>query len=211
MRKSKKEIIDRDVIIDLLNTCHVGRLGTIGKDGCPMVKPLNFAYHDDKIYFHTANEAESIEAATKFTIDDRMEIDLGNQKVELVFHGASHTNDSIMVCLPDKNIVFAGDILFTNYHPFMADGDIEGWVKVLNHIASMGNVTIIPGHGPVSGKQDIEDMKNYLITFDKKAKELTANSNDAAQIVSEMKKSLPVRAEGESMIPANIQMKYLKR
>jgi hypothetical protein len=54
MRKSKKEIIDRDVIIDLLNTCHVGRLGTIGKDGCPMIKPLNFAYHDGKIYFHTA-------------------------------------------------------------------------------------------------------------------------------------------------------------
>ena len=61
MRKWKKEIKDRAVIIDLLNTCHVGRLGTIGKDGYPMVKPLNFAYHDRKIYFHTAKEGEKIE------------------------------------------------------------------------------------------------------------------------------------------------------
>ncbi|MDA8214587.1 MAG: pyridoxamine 5'-phosphate oxidase family protein [Nitrospiraceae bacterium] len=45
MRKWKKEIKDKAVIIDLLNTCHVGRLGTIGKDGYPMVKPLNFAYN----------------------------------------------------------------------------------------------------------------------------------------------------------------------
>ena len=42
MRRSKKEIKDRNVIIEMLNTCHVGRLGTTGKDGYPMVKPLNF-------------------------------------------------------------------------------------------------------------------------------------------------------------------------
>ncbi|NJD57496.1 MAG: pyridoxamine 5'-phosphate oxidase family protein [Nitrospirae bacterium] len=61
MRKSNKEIKDPSVIFDLLNTCHVGRLGTIGKDGYPMVKPLNFAYAAGKIYFHTAKEGEKIE------------------------------------------------------------------------------------------------------------------------------------------------------
>ncbi len=74
MRRWKKEIKDKAIIIDLLNTCHVGRLGTIGKDGYPMVKPLNFAYNPPsppfskggqggfgKIYFHTAKEGEKIE------------------------------------------------------------------------------------------------------------------------------------------------------
>ena len=61
MRRWKKEIKDKSVIIELLNTCHVGRLGTNGKDGYPIVKPLNFAYHDGKIYFHTAKEGEKIE------------------------------------------------------------------------------------------------------------------------------------------------------
>lgn len=56
MRRGTKEIKDKAVIIELLNTCHVGRLGTTGKDGYPMVKPLNFAYSDGKIYFHTAIE-----------------------------------------------------------------------------------------------------------------------------------------------------------
>ncbi len=61
MRRANKEIKDRAIIIDLLNTCHVGRLGTTGKDGFPMVKPLNFAYDGGRIYFHTAREGEKID------------------------------------------------------------------------------------------------------------------------------------------------------
>jgi hypothetical protein len=61
MRQFKKEIKDMDVIINLLQTTHVGRLGTVGKDGYPMIKPLNFAYDAMKIYFHSAKEGEKIE------------------------------------------------------------------------------------------------------------------------------------------------------
>lgn len=61
MRQAKKEIKDREIVIGLLNACHVGRLGTIGRDGFPMVKPLNFAYEDGKIYFHSALEGEKID------------------------------------------------------------------------------------------------------------------------------------------------------
>ena len=45
MRRSEKEIKDKAAIIDVLHRCHIGRLGTIGKDGYPIVKPLNFAYY----------------------------------------------------------------------------------------------------------------------------------------------------------------------
>lgn len=61
MRKSKKEIKDQSVIVQLLSTCHVGRLGTVGMDGFPIIKPLNFAFHDGKIYFHTALAGEKID------------------------------------------------------------------------------------------------------------------------------------------------------
>ncbi len=61
MRKANKKITDRDVIIDLLNSCHVGRLGTVGRDGRPMIKPLNFAFHECRIYFHCALEGEKLD------------------------------------------------------------------------------------------------------------------------------------------------------
>jgi nitroimidazol reductase NimA-like FMN-containing flavoprotein (pyridoxamine 5'-phosphate oxidase superfamily) len=61
MRRSEKEIKDGAVIAELLQSCPVGRLGTVGKDGYPVVKPLNYVYHEGKIYFHTAKEGEKIE------------------------------------------------------------------------------------------------------------------------------------------------------
>lgn len=61
MRQSGKEIKNGEVVAGLLNTANVGRLGTVGRDGYPMVKPLNFVYHDGKIYFHSAREGEKID------------------------------------------------------------------------------------------------------------------------------------------------------
>jgi hypothetical protein len=61
MRKLNKKITDPAVVIHLLKTSHTGRLGTVGRDGRPMVKPLNFAYHEGGIYFHCAQEGEKLD------------------------------------------------------------------------------------------------------------------------------------------------------
>lgn len=69
MRGGKKEIREREAVDGLLSTCHVGRLGTIGKGGFPMVKPLNFVYLDGKIYVHSARVGEKIDDIGR---DDRV-------------------------------------------------------------------------------------------------------------------------------------------
>ena len=146
-----------------------------------------------------------------FTFQDSMGIDGDAGKIELIFAGPSHTAGSIIVYLPDSGILFTGDILFTDFHPFMANGDIESWTKVLDYITALNVDTIIPGHGPVSSKKDVANMKEYLITFDKKAKELAASSDDVEYITSELMKILPARTRLASLVGANVQMKYLKQ
>jgi len=69
MRKANKEIQDRPVIIKLLRTCRVGRLATNGRNGYPIVKPVNFAYADGRIYIHSALAGEKIEDIKR---DDRV-------------------------------------------------------------------------------------------------------------------------------------------
>jgi uncharacterized protein len=77
MRREKKEISNRAAIDALLNTCPVGRLGTIGKDGYPRIKPLNFVSLDGTIYFHSAKEGEKIDDINRdnrvvFELDEPM-------------------------------------------------------------------------------------------------------------------------------------------
>lgn len=150
-------------------------------------------------------------AYPSLTFPYRMYITAGSQEVALIYPGPSHTSGSIMVYLPDKKILFAGDILFTGYHPFLAEGDMKSWTRVLDSIMSMDVDIIIPGHGPVSGKKDLKEMKEYLAIFDKSARKLSAQSNDVEYIASEIKKMVPARHEGEFLIKGNIQMKYLKK
>lgn len=145
------------------------------------------------------------------TFSERMTIDIGGQNVELIHAQKSHTDGDIIVYLADKKILFSGDILFTNYHPFIGEGNILDWTKKLDDIKLMDVETIIPGHGPISTKKDLDDMKDYILLFDQKAKELASNSDDVQSIVTSIKSMLPNRAEGEWLITPNIQMKYLKQ
>jgi glyoxylase-like metal-dependent hydrolase (beta-lactamase superfamily II) len=134
---------------------------------------------------------------------------MGGETVELIFVAPSHSEGSLLVHLPRQKVLFTGDVLFTDFHPYMGDGDIVGWVKTLDFILSLDVITIIPGHGPLSGKKDIAEIKEYIQLFDKKARELVAKSKDADYIVAELKKVLPARSQGEWMIAYNVRTKYL--
>jgi len=92
----------------------------------------------------------------------------------------------------------------------MGEADVDGWVKALDALDKLDADKIIPGHGPMSSKKDVADMKAFLLAFDKKARELCAASSDPVAIAADMKKALPARAWGDFLIQGSIQEKYLK-
>jgi len=145
------------------------------------------------------------------TFSDRMQIDLGGETVELVRVAPSHTEGSVIVYLPARKLIFAGDILFTDFHPYLADGDIPGWTKTLDALLAMDVERIIPGHGPLSTKKDLREMKEYLLLFDAKARELAAESKDVDAMAAEMKKVLPKRSLADWMIAFNLKSRYLQK
>ena len=60
MRRSDKEVTDREEVEELLSNALVGRLGTCF-DNIPYITPVNFVYDKDKIYFHSAHEGRKID------------------------------------------------------------------------------------------------------------------------------------------------------
>ena len=162
-------------------------------------------------YGLTPEDMEGTELAyPNITFTDRMRIDLGGIEVELIYIAPSHSKGSIVVHIPAERVIFAGDVLFTDFHPYMAEGDIAGWQETIDSIMALNADRIIPGHGPLSTNKDLADMKAYIVTFDKRAKDLAAKSNEVEYIVAELKKSMPTRTRGEGLIQANVQGKYMK-
>jgi glyoxylase-like metal-dependent hydrolase (beta-lactamase superfamily II) len=46
--------------------------------------------------------------------------------------------------------------------PLAAAGKIGGWLKVIDRVKDMDVELIVPGHGPVGGKQELEDEREFF-------------------------------------------------
>lgn len=145
---------------------------------------------------------------------DSVKIDAGGITAEVKSFGCTHSPGSSIVYLPSERILFAGDILFTDCHPFLAEGDLRTWVRALNRLMGMDVEKIIPGHGPVSGKKDLQAMKQYLMIFDKEARKVVATAPDKTDIpamAERLKAVLPQRANLSGLIAGNLSGKYLSK
>jgi len=144
------------------------------------------------------------------TFSERMSIDLGGVEIELIRTAPSHTSGSLVVWLPQQKILFSGDILFTDFHPFMADGDLTGWLNSLDYLQTLGAAKIVPGHGPLSSNKNLKEMQEYLIAFDRIARELAAKGQDVDAISAALLQQLPKRSQAEWMVSYNLKSRYLK-
>jgi len=67
------------------------------------------------------------------------------------------------VWIPEREVVFAGDLLFNGGTPFALMGSISGWIEVLETVLRpFGARTMVPGHGPVCGPEVIDANLAYL-------------------------------------------------
>jgi len=60
MRRKEKKLSDEEAI-EILKSGEEGILATIGKDNYPYAVPLNYAYHNNGIYFHCAKSGHKID------------------------------------------------------------------------------------------------------------------------------------------------------
>ncbi len=76
---------------------------------------------------------------------------------------AAHTTNDSIVWIPERRVLFAGDLLFNGGTPFLVQGSVAGAISVLeNIVAPLGADVIVPGHGPVGGPELIGDVLGYL-------------------------------------------------
>ena len=86
-----------------------------------------------------------------------------NMSVKLVECRNGHTSSDVVMLLPELGIAFMGDLLCTERHPWISDGDVDGWRSSLKvfYEDPLYN-TYVPGHGKVSGKVALKILYDYL-------------------------------------------------
>ena len=81
------------------------------------------------------------------------------------------------VWIPERSVLFCGDLIFNGGTPFLLMGSVAGAIEVLEQvIRPLGAQTIVPGHGPVFGDQRPVDATLDYLRF---VLELAARARDA--------------------------------
>jgi len=98
------------------------------------------------------------------TYADAVTVWSGDLKCDVRYVGMpAHTTNDSLIWLPERSVLFAGDLAFSGGTPFLLMGSVEGAIEVLEQVVRpLGAQTIVPGHGPVSGPEVIDEMLGYL-------------------------------------------------
>lgn len=74
----------------------------------------------------------------------------------------AHTSNDSVVWIPDRGVLFTGDLVFNGGTPFVLMGSVTGAIEVLDHVKALGAKTIVPGHGEVCGPEALDVVQSYL-------------------------------------------------
>ncbi len=114
-------------------------------------------------HFFGAFDFEGIETVLPTrTFSGRVDLDVGGRIVELVEVGPAHTAGDTLVFVPDARTVFTGDILFIGGTPVVWAGPLENWIAACDLISGSDVDVVVPGHGPVTDRAGVADVRDYL-------------------------------------------------
>jgi glyoxylase-like metal-dependent hydrolase (beta-lactamase superfamily II) len=98
----------------------------------------------------------------KETFEGELTVKVGNKEVHLIELGPAHTLGDTVAYIPADKVIFTADLLFIGGHPIAWSGPVSNWIRACDYILSLDVETIVPGHGPITDKQGISELKGYF-------------------------------------------------
>jgi cyclase len=99
------------------------------------------------------------------TFADEMALHIGDLRAQVRYVGtAAHTTNDSIVWIPDRSVLFCGDLIFNGGTPFLLMGSVAGAIDALERVVlPLGAKTVVPGHGPVfADREPIDATLDYL-------------------------------------------------
>jgi glyoxylase-like metal-dependent hydrolase (beta-lactamase superfamily II) len=90
-------------------------------------------------------------------------IELGGVSAIIEFH-AGHSPTDLIITIPERDVVFTGDLFFNRAYPVVSDADMLAWRRALDLFLGYSRATqFIPGHGQIGR---IDDVREQAVLMD---------------------------------------------
>ena len=137
-----------------------------------------------------------------------MKVDLGGVTAVIESY-PGHSGTDVVLRVPEQNVVYAGDLLFSNMYPvtFDTQATVSGWRQTLKTFASWNKDTLfVPSHGPICGQEGIALLRALFDDIEEQAQKMHKAGVPAAEaadlyVVPEKYKNVAIFAWDFSIAP----------
>ena len=145
-------------------------------------------------------------------VDDKFVIELGGTRLELIYVGRNHSDNSLAMLLPKEKLLFTVDFLPIQQVHFrdLPDGYLPDWFDSFDRVLALNWERMIPGHPTADGrlgtKNDVRELKQYTTDLSNAVKEAASQGKCFDAAMKEIK--LPKYekwANYELYLPGNIE------
>jgi len=84
--------------------------------------------------------------------DATLDFDAGGRRIELRYLGRGHTDNDIVVIVPDADVLFAGDLVEADAPPYFGDSYPLDWAVSVEALVEHVTGVVVPGHGTVGDR-----------------------------------------------------------
>lgn len=108
-------------------------------------------------------------AQPKISFSDNMSFHINGEHLKVLHVANAHTDGDSMVQFSKSNVIHTGDVFFSGAYPFIdtaSGGSVMGYIAAVEKLLSLvdGKTKIIPGHGPLSSKKELQAYYLVLTT-----------------------------------------------
>lgn len=123
------------------------------------------------------------------TFEDGVTLHLNGQTIEASHVAPAHTDGDSIVYFREADLLHMGDTYFAGMYPYIdtsSGGRIDGMIEATDRgIAIAGPTTrIIPGHGPLSNRQELVGTREMLIKIRDRVRNLIIEGLDRDQVIA---------------------------
>jgi len=187
-----------------IRTANIFRKSLESKIESPVRKQILTHYHSDHVLGLPAFKdcdviasepykrlRRTVKYQPKITFEKSLVLEDGEFSVKVV-HAGGHTLDSAYVYFPKEKTLFAGDLIFAKTFFYAGDKTFnpDKWMEALKRFMAMEIQTIVPGHGPICNKEEVQTYIRFFETTSFKMKQLVKEGAKEREAVENM--SFPV-------------------
>ncbi|MEU2389643.1 MBL fold metallo-hydrolase [Streptomyces sp. NPDC007369] len=96
------------------------------------------------------------------TYRDELTLHAGGLTARLLHLGVAHSTNDTAVWVPERRVLFTGDVVMSGVTPFLPMGSVAGSLRAVERMRALDPAVVVAGHGAVGGAEVLDATEAYL-------------------------------------------------